>query len=158
MARFSYWDVPFWVRYFSIIDGLNTVMHVAGSYNEFSLGLAAFCRFGPKKLSFHLSDESLGLDIGLSPCPVTVTITIITFVVGNPYKLSFATVKGEQPKAYIYFKKNTSKISEGFNESSPPMLLLPCHIVDSKRQSFRVFLASKKANGFTRFGAFNFTP
>ena len=80
------------------------MMHVTASYNEFSLGLAAFCRFGPKKLSFHLSDESLG-HIGLSPCPVTVTITIITFVVGNPYKLSFATVKGEQPKAYIYFNQ-----------------------------------------------------
>ena len=32
--------------------------------------------------------------IGLSPFPVTVTTRIITFLVGNPYKPSFATVTG----------------------------------------------------------------
>ena len=32
--------------------------------------------------------------IGLSPLPVTVTTRIITFLVGHPYKPSFATVTG----------------------------------------------------------------
>ena len=32
--------------------------------------------------------------IGLSPLPVTVTTRIITFLVGDPYKPSFATVTG----------------------------------------------------------------
>ena len=32
--------------------------------------------------------------LGLSPCPVTVTTRIITFLVGNPYKHSFVTVTG----------------------------------------------------------------
>ena len=31
---------------------------------------------------------------GLSPLPVTVTTRIITFLVGDPYKPSFATVTG----------------------------------------------------------------
>ncbi len=35
--------------------------------------------------------------LGLSPFPVTVTTRIITFLVGDPYKPSFATVRG-QPK------------------------------------------------------------
>ena len=38
--------------------------------------------------------------IGLSPLPVTVTTRIITFLVGNPYKPSFATVtgRGDNPR------------------------------------------------------------
>ena len=32
--------------------------------------------------------------VGLSPCPVTVTTRISTFLVGDPYKPSFATVTG----------------------------------------------------------------
>ena len=42
------------------------------------------------------------LYIGLSPCPVTVTTRIIPFLVGNPYKPSFATgiLGGGQPKLY----------------------------------------------------------
>ena len=32
--------------------------------------------------------------VGLSPLPVTVTTRIITFLVGDPYKPSFATVTG----------------------------------------------------------------
>ena len=35
-----------------------------------------------------------GLYLGLSPLPVTVTTRIITFLVGDPYKPSFATVTG----------------------------------------------------------------
>ena len=34
---------------------------------------------------------SNGIYLGLSPCPVTVTTTIIIFLVGDPYKPSFAT-------------------------------------------------------------------
>ena len=39
------------------------------------------------------------IGFGLSPLPVTVTTRIITFLVGDPYKPSFATVtgRGEQP-------------------------------------------------------------
>ena len=38
--------------------------------------------------------------IGLSPLPVTVTTKIITFLVGDPYKPSFATVtgRGDDPR------------------------------------------------------------
>ena len=35
-----------------------------------------------------------GISIGTTPHPVTVTTRIITFLVGNPYKPSFATVTG----------------------------------------------------------------
>ena len=35
-----------------------------------------------------------GLYIGYCPLPLTVTTRIITFLVGNPYKPSFATVTG----------------------------------------------------------------
>ena len=51
--------------------------------------------------SYHLSDDrnwSHGykkqdkhLQLGLSPCPVTVTTRTIIFLVGDPYKPSFAT-------------------------------------------------------------------
>ncbi len=37
---------------------------------------------------------SLGLYFRSTPHPVTVTTRIITFLVGNPYKPSFATVTG----------------------------------------------------------------
>ena len=75
---------------------LNSVMHVTGSYNEFSLGLAAFCRFRPKNWTLHW----------VVPLPrMPITITIITFVVvGNPYKPSLATVKGEQAQSLYLFQ------------------------------------------------------
>ena len=43
------------------------------------------------------------LYVGLSPLPVTVTTRIITFLVGDPYKPSFATVtgRGDNPN-YMY--------------------------------------------------------
>ena len=41
-----------------------------------------------------LSDSKNNLSIGLSPVPVTVTTRIITFIGGDPYKPSFATVTG----------------------------------------------------------------
>ena len=46
------------------------------------------------------------LYIGLSPLPVTVTTRIITFLVGDPYKPSFATVtgRGDNP-IYIVFSQ-----------------------------------------------------
>ena len=40
--------------------------------------------------------------IGLSPLPVTVTTRIITFLVGNPYKPSFATVTGWGGRSKVY--------------------------------------------------------
>ena len=45
------------------------------------------------------------LSFGLSPCPVTVTTRIIEFLVGDPYKPSFAIVtgKGDNP-SYLVFK------------------------------------------------------
>ena len=45
------------------------------------------------------------LYVGLSPLPVTVTTRIITFLVGDPYKPSFATVtgRGDNPSCmYTY--------------------------------------------------------
>ena len=36
----------------------------------------------------------IGIDYGLSPCPVTATTRIIIFSVGDSYKPSFATVTG----------------------------------------------------------------
>ena len=35
-----------------------------------------------------------GIYFGTTPHPVTVTTRIITFLIGNPYKPSFATVTG----------------------------------------------------------------
>ena len=48
------------------------------------------------------------IHLGLSPCPVTVTTRIIIFLVGDPYKPSFATVtgRGDNP---IYTPKNSHK-------------------------------------------------
>ena len=44
--------------------------------------------------------ERINLYFGVSPLPVRVTTRIITFLVGNPYKPSFATVtgRGDNPK------------------------------------------------------------
>ena len=41
---------------------------------------------------------------GLSPRPVTVTTRIIIFLVGDPYKLSFAfaTGRGDNPRYFIF--------------------------------------------------------
>ncbi len=38
--------------------------------------------------------DYIRLYFGLSPLPVTATTRIITFLVGDPYKPSFATVTG----------------------------------------------------------------
>ena len=44
--------------------------------------------------------EHLGIYIGLSPFPVIVTTRIVSCLVGNPYKPSFATItgKGDNPR------------------------------------------------------------
>ena len=44
--------------------------------------------------------------LGLSPLPVTVTTRIITFLVGDPYKPSFATVtgRGDNPSFTTFFR------------------------------------------------------
>ena len=39
----------------------------------------------------------VGYELDVAPLPVTVTTRIITFLVGNPYKPSFATVTGKGP-------------------------------------------------------------
>ena len=45
-----------------------------------------------------------GICFGCGPLPVTVTTRIITFLVGNPYKPSFATVTGRGPHPrYVSF-------------------------------------------------------
>ena len=48
------------------------------------------------KMKRHLSGKNPGnlLYVRSTPHPVTVTTRIITFLVGNPYKPSFATVTG----------------------------------------------------------------
>ena len=55
--------------------------------------------YGPDPLS------SRHVLIGLSPFPVTVTTRIITFLVGDPYKPSFATVtgRGDNPIYCLYW-------------------------------------------------------
>ena len=42
----------------------------------------------------HLKPPPSKLLVGLSPCPVTVTTRVVMFLVGDPYKPSFATVTG----------------------------------------------------------------
>ena len=50
---------------------------------------------GGKRQASKINDCVRGyLLVGLSPLPVTVTTWIITFLVGDPYKPSFATVTG----------------------------------------------------------------
>ena len=48
--------------------------------------------------------EKKGVYLGLSPIPVTVTTRIITFLVGDPYKHSFATVtgRGDNPRCIMF--------------------------------------------------------
>ena len=55
------------------------------------------------------------LYLGLSPLPVTVTTRIITFLVGDPYKPSFATVigRGDNP-SYIKHWPVLKKQTDGF--------------------------------------------
>ena len=48
--------------------------------------------YGPGPLQF--ATFHYGVYVGLSPFPVTVTTRIITFLVGDPYKPSFATITG----------------------------------------------------------------
>ena len=55
----------------------------------------------PKLGTFQTCGGLVGkIYVGLSPLPVTVTTRIITFLVGDPYKPSFATVtgRGDNPK------------------------------------------------------------
>ena len=47
----------------------------------------------PHATPFHVTSYILLYTLGLPP-PVTVTTRIVTFLVGNPYKPSFATVTG----------------------------------------------------------------
>ena len=56
------------------------------------LMLSANSRENPRCLSFCWA--SVRIYIRSTPHPLTVTTRIITFLVGNPYKASFATVTG----------------------------------------------------------------
>ncbi len=47
--------------------------------------------------------------LGRCPLPVTVTTRIITFLIGNPYKPSFATVTGRGPHP-IYIRINDRQV------------------------------------------------
>ena len=52
--------------------------------------------------------------VGLSPLPVTVTTRIITFLVQDPYKPSFATAtgRGDNPKVYPIVYDGFQKTSQ----------------------------------------------
>ena len=50
---------------------------------------------GEKVLSIAFCEGKNLLRLGLSPFPVIVTDRIMTFIVGDPYKLSFATITGK---------------------------------------------------------------
>ena len=80
--------------------------------------------------------------IGLSPLPVTVTTRVVMFLVGDPYKPSFATVtgRGDNPN-YIHVKKyiisttiikNTLMLFHAYQTSiflSPPIRIgCVCHV------------------------------
>ncbi len=58
--------------------------------------------------------------LGLSPLPVTVTTSIIIFLVGDSYKPSFATVtgRGGQPKFYPIQLRDNLCASWGLGEKS----------------------------------------
>ena len=53
-----------------------------------------------------------GIYVRSTPHPVTVTTRIITFLVGNPYKPSFATVTGwgVDPIFTVFTRKNGGDI------------------------------------------------
>ena len=59
-----------------------------------------------RKLTHHdlKAKKTNYVSLGLSPLPVTVTTSIITFLVGDPYKPSFATVtgRGDSPMYPIF--------------------------------------------------------
>ena len=62
--------------------------------------LATFMRNWKTEGTWFQSHGAFGVYIGLPPLPVRVTTRIITFLVGDPYKPSFATVtgKGDNPR------------------------------------------------------------
>ena len=59
-------------------------------------------------VSYHRIEPSISY-LGLSPLPVTVTTKIITFLVGDPYKPSFATVpgRGDNPNHIALYHPNS---------------------------------------------------
>ena len=56
---------------------------------------------GPKK-NIKQKARNYRLYIGLSPILVIVTTRICTFLVGDSYKLSFATVAGKGVRSQLY--------------------------------------------------------
>ena len=56
--------------------------------------------------------------LGCPPCPVRITTRSITFLVGDPYKPSFATWEGGQPKVcmaefWIHFFRDETRANHG---------------------------------------------
>ena len=79
----------------------------------------------------------INLWIGLSPFPVIVTTRIITFLVGNPYKPSFATItgKGDNP---TYGTQNHEGLDQMiFLQKDGDFQLPPLAIPRLKLQSFK---------------------
>ena len=65
------------------------------------------CKVGPTKSSY----KDRVVYLRSTPHPVTVTIRIITFLVGNPYKPSFVTVTGwGVDPMYTHLKFNSSPL------------------------------------------------
>ena len=80
--------------------------------------------------------ERLEFCIGLSPFSVRVTTRIITFLVGDPYKPSFATVtgRGDNP-SYVHFSPLDGRLLASkaeFLEAWPQALAL-LHMVECKK-------------------------
>ncbi len=83
----------------------------------------------PKLLQFNYQTktELNAPSLGLSPLPVTVTTRIITFLIGYPYKPSFATITGRggcPPKPSSKKQKNNS-ILPTFTTRLKPACKLP---------------------------------
>ena len=76
------------------------------------------------------------VDLGLSPLPVTVTTRIFTFLLGYPYKPSFATIarRGGQPKVDFMSLFQTFSLSNCFRISAitTTPICLKCLSLDHK--------------------------
>ena len=68
--------------------------------------------------------------LGSTPHPVTVTTRIITFLVGNPYKPSFATGWGVDPKSPQLFIE-----SNDFSRDNSPYQVLTLPLLETNSES-----------------------
>ncbi len=74
----------------------------------------------PRKINSWKMKLPFEIWLGLSPLPVTVTTRIITFLVGDPYKPSFATVtgRGDNPRYGLF----SEAIRSIYKEDAPVKL------------------------------------